>query len=454
MRQMCFNGRRSISRSSGTGGTSVGPGNCGVLLLVQSRYRPFPTDGTSTRSGRPPVSIALTARAVARASADAKQRDIWDDVISGLGLRVAPGGAKTWTFRYRVGRARRRLTLGAYPVLSLADARQRARDALRQVADGRDPAAVQQERRDAETVAEFAQVYVAEYAKPRKRSWKVDDMRLRIDVLPVWKHRLMRDITRRDVRELLDRIAARPAPIVANRVRSLLHKLFAFAVERDVVQANPVTATRRPGIEQQRDRVLTPDEIRAFWYACDRLTLQMASYWRLRLLTAQRGGEVIGMRWDHVDLSAGWWVIPATSSKNKLAHRVPLPPPALEILKSLRAASDDALKRQKNPTPSAFVFRWARGKRQLAEAAATFGVPDFRGHDLRRTAASLMTGGGVSRLTVSKLLNHAEAGITAVYDRHSYDAEKRAALDWWAQRLAAIIGATDAGRVLAFAVGR
>jgi integrase len=100
-----------------------------------------------------------------------------------------------------------------------------------------------------------------------------------------------------------------------------------------------------------------------------------------------------------------------------------------------------------------YVLAGARGKRQQAEAAATFTVRDFKGHDLRRTAASTMTSGGVPRLIVSKILNHAERGVTAVYDRHSYDAEKQAALAWWDAKLAAILkGNQDGAKVLPFAI--
>ena len=398
------------------------------------------------------MATNLTARTVERIQPTTKQRDVWDSSLRGLGIRVSPNGSKTWTLRYRIGRRLRRWTIpGAYPVLSLADARKLAREALRDVALGHDPALEKAGRRQADTVGDFAKTYIAEHAKPRKKSWKVDQMRLNIDVLPAWQHRLMKDITRRDVRELLHTIAARPAPIVANRVRSLLHKLFNVAIELDVVDVNPVTATRRPGVERQRDRVLTPDELRTFWIACDALPLEMRAAFKLRLLTAQRGGEVFGMRWQEVDLEDGWWTIPASGSKNKLPHRVPLSIAAVDLLKDLRANADEHLKTQRHPKPSVFVFRNARGKRQQAEAVDTFAVADFRGHDLRRSAASLMAGSGVPRLVISKILNHVERGVTAVYDRHSYDNEKKIALDSWARTLTAIIEQKDGANVVPFA---
>jgi integrase len=171
--------------------------------------------------------------------------------------------------------------------------------------------------------------------------------------------------------------------------------------------------------------------------------------YKLRLLTAQRGVEVGAMRWADLDLDGAWWTIPAAHTKNKLAHRVPLNASALRILKAMKAtAYDDAeyVLGAHHRTKGA----GARGKRQQSEAASTFTVKDFPGHDLRRTVASIMASAGINRLTISKILNHVERSVTAVYDRHSYDAEKTAALAWWDRKLAAILE-DKAATVLAFA---
>jgi len=225
-------------------------------------------------------------------------------------------------------------------------------------------------------------------------------------VLPRWQHRALADITRQDVRQLVEQVAEAGAPIVANRVAALLSKIFAFALDRDLAQASPAVRIPRPGQEQARDRVVTEDELRALWLAFDALEPTMGAFYKLRLLTAQRGGEVAGMRWQDVDLSAGWWTLPATSSKNKLSHRVPLAPSVVTLIETVKkTAAKDAV----------FVLAGARGKRQQSEAAATFTVSDFRGHDLRRTAASIMASGGIPRLTISKILNHVERNITAVF---------------------------------------
>jgi len=412
-----------------------------------TRIRGADRQGHKPHGGHADMSSTLMARTAATLKARARQYDVPDSDVPGLALRVNLDGSKTWTVRYRHGRRQRRMKIGHYPGMGLAAARKRARTELRKVDDGVDPAALKRERRNAETVGDLAKLYIAEYAKPRKRSWKDDDRMLEAEVLPQWAHRPAREITRRDVRALVDEIARHGFPIMANRVRALLSKLFAFAIGQDIVDANPVTGVPRPGVERARDRVLTDDEIRTFWTALDAQPLAMRAFYRLRLITAQRGGEVANMRWADVDLAGGWWTIPAADSKNGLAHRVPLTAPALELLTALRAAA------RKDAT---FVLEGARSKRLRAaalRAAADEGAKlhDFQPHDLRRTAATGMASAGVPRFVIGRVLNHADAGVTAVYDRASYDSEKRTALETWARRLAAILADERPADVIPFA---
>lgn len=155
----------------------------------------------------------------------------------------------------------------------------------------------------------------------------------------------------------------------------------------------------------------------------------------LYLLTAQRKDEVLGARWDEIDFGSGWWTIPADRAKNGLAHRVPLSPITERILKELRLRSGGP--------PFVFPSRGASGRattvqKPLDRIRERTGI-GFRIHDLRRTAASHMTGMGINRVVVSKILNHADRGITAGYDRHSYDNEKRAAMMAWGERLQEVV---------------
>ena len=389
-------------------------------------------------------TLMLTDRQIAAIKPTTTRVEYVDEKVPGLALRVTPNGAKSWTVRYRHRGRLRRLTLGSASVIALVQARARVRDLLHDASKGADPATEKQAGRKAETIGDLAELYMEKWAKPRKRSWKADDNLLRNKVLPKWRHRAIADVTRQDVRRLVEDVAEAGAPIVANRVAALLSKMFAFALDRDLVQASPAVRIPRPGQEHARDRVLTEDELRTLWQCFEGLEGPMAAFYKLRLLTAQRGGEVSAMRWLDIDLDGGWWTIPATSSKNKLAHRVPLNGPAVAILAALLAMAKK---------DEEFVLVGARGKRQQAEAAATFRVKDFRGHDLRRTAASLMASAGVPRLTISKILNHVERGVTKVYDRHGYDPEKKAALNWWATRLLAVLEDKDRGKVLPFVTG-
>ena len=360
------------------------------------------------------------------------QVDYFDTKPPGVGLRVSNSGRKTWFVMYRSSGRLRRLTLGTYPALSLADARSQATIAKHTVAQGEDPATKKQQARTAPTVAHLAEQYIDLYAKVRKKSWRDDERLLHKEVLPHWGHRKAYDVTRRDVIALLDRIVERGAPILANRILALISKLFNWAISRDLLEHNPCYQVKAPSKENQRDRVLTDDEIRLVWDASKHLSPIPSAQISMRLLTAQRGGELQTMRWEDLELDTGWWTIPAHITKNGLSHRVPLSAPVLEILHLLQADTADeqwvfpSPKRQGQPLAS--MYKPVRAIKELTGIS-------FVLHDLRRTAASNMTSMGISRLVVGKILNHAESGVTRVYDRHSYDAEKREALEMWGRKV-------------------
>ena len=381
--------------------------------------------------------LKFTARGIAAIKPPKTgQADYWDTSIPGFILRVSYAGRKTWGVVYRHEGRKRRLTIGTYPSLSLADARERAKDALQEAAHGNDPAADKQAKRRAETLGELAAEYIEKHAKKNKRSWRTDELAFERDILPRWRHRKAASITRKEVVRLLDDIVERGAPVQANRVLEILRKAYNWAISRDIVIYNPCIGIERPVKERASDRVLTADEIKAVWAALTDEEPAIATAYKLRLLTAQRGQEVKTMRIEDIDRGNGWWTIPGERSKNERSHRVPLSPQTEAVLEEL-LADDDRSEGWVFFTPlcdGPMTKLW-RTKRDIAERAGVSFVP----HDLRRSAASHMTGMGIPRLTVSKLLNHAEAGITKVYDRHSYDPEKRQALDTWGARLEEIV---------------
>src|SRR5215470_9214387 len=185
-----------------------------------------------------------------------KQVDYFDTKPPALGLRLAPSGRKTWFIMYRSGGRLRRLTLGTYPALSLAEAREEALSARHTVAKGGDPATDKQRLSAAPTVEEIATQYVGLYAKIHKKSWREDARLLAKEVLPRWGARKASAISRREVLALLDQIVERGAPILANRCLALLRRLYNWAISRELVDRNPCFQIKAPSPEPQRDRVL------------------------------------------------------------------------------------------------------------------------------------------------------------------------------------------------------
>jgi integrase len=365
---------------------------------------------------------------------------------NGFAIRVFPSGEKSWIFLYTFEGRKRRLTLGKYPTMSLAKARQSHRDALSVLTTGKDPGLLKKnvkiEARDSSTVNGLINEYIEMWAKPNKRSWEEDKRILMRNIEPIWGNRKAASITRRDVIVLLDGIKERGAPIAANRTLACIRRMFNFAIERDLISASPCAAIKAPSKENQCTRCLTVDEIRFFWNSLSQGTVKMSPQTKLalklQLVTAQRKGEVIGAEWKDMDLINRVWTIPAAKAKNNNLHRVPLSYFALELLREIKKLSGN----------SKWLFPAARGDKPITgEAIAkallrsfpAIGTEPFTPHDIRRTGATHMTAMGISRLVVSKILNHTDNNsITAIYDRHSYDAEKRLALEAWSLKLSEI----------------
>ena len=380
--------------------------------------------------------VKLTSRKLQSLKPQLERTDYFDSTLPGFCLRVTPRGVKSFCVLYRHAGRLRRYTIGKYPKLSLVDARNEARAALQAAALGNDPTTKKQQEKQTGTFGELAQEYIERWAKKNKRSWVADQQLLNRCLLPRFKNVRASEVSRKDARALLETIAE-TTPIQANRTHSLLSAIYGWANSVESIEHNPCVGLRKPSKENQRDRVLTEAEIKKLWKAMEAHEPDVGSLFKLCLLTAQRSGaEVRRMRWQDLDIDAGWWTIPAEFSKNNLTHRVPLSPQAIRIIQTL----------QEGASGSRWVFPGRTSKEHFRNIQVLFkrirelaGVKNVRIHDLRRTAASLMTGMGIPRLTVGKILNHSEPGVTAVYDRHSYDREKRDALDKWGRRLMVIV---------------
>jgi integrase len=314
---------------------------------------------------------------------------------------------------------------------------------------GIDPAAAQQqaraERRRMPTVADFAVEYIERHARPLKRSWAEDQRLLAREVLPVIGGLKLDAVHRRDVVALLDGVRDRGALVLANRTLAVVRKLFNFAIERSVLENSPVTHIRQAR-ETPRERVLTDAEIVALWQAePGRMNPATLRVLRLLLLTGARSGEVVGIARSEIDLAGRVWLLPAARSKNRLAHVVPLSGPAVEIVTAALAESwsDQWLFPAARGTGPMTTFGAQQAMRRL------FGPDHPNVHDIRRTVGTRLSALGFNRLIIDKVLNHKDTSVGGIYDRHSYDREKRQALDAWAREIDRLVTGRRADNVVA-----
>lgn len=393
--------------------------------------------------------IRLTARTVAALTTERTQEDFWDELVPGLALRVGRGGSKTWYVRYRANGRHRRLKLGTYPHLSLADARERARRVLADAQAGDDPAVERQLKRSVGATFRALVEEVLE-AKARETREKTRRERRRIadaELLPVWGDRPAGSITRRDVVQLVEAIAARGAPIMANRTLALIKAIFNTGLRRGFpgLESNPAHMVDPPAVEEGRDRYLTREEIRAIWRALEDEPPVVRGVFRLALLTAQRIGSVCALRWRDID-GAGVWHIPAAHFKGKRPHLVPLSNEALAVLEELRplTGSGEHVFPGRGTGRRPYFAGTNKAMQRLREKA---GIPHWTVHDFRTTFRTHATraahpehpsdpaGLGIAPHVADAVLGHKEASLgfhryTGEPERYLL-AEKREALAKW-----------------------
>ena len=267
---------------------------------------------------------ALTAAAVERLKPPPSgQVEYFDAGFPGLALRLSYGGGRSWVFFYRAHGKQRRLTLGTYPALSLAEARDKWREARAAVDRGDDPAAAKAEakRREPDTVQSVGEAFITKYATPRNRTADEVARMFAMHLYPALGHRPIETVTRRDILDLLDGIEARTSGARANRVLANVRRLFSWAVERGIIEVSPAANVKAPGQETARDRVLTDDELRAFLRACERMGEPFGAIFRLLLLSGQRREEVAAMPWAELDLTGAVWHLPGIADEEQAGVR-------------------------------------------------------------------------------------------------------------------------------------
>lgn len=414
--------------------------------------------------------VSLTARGLTtlKVLPGETQTDYWDAIQKGLGLRVGAGGTRTFLIRYRHAGRQRRLKLGLYPDLTLAAAREEAREKLAKAQKGEDPALVREEAREAEpdesatTFAALVKEVLA--AKAVKNARKRPDAErtkterlwaLNRDVLPAWGDRQVASITRRDVVQLLDSIVARGASVQANRTLAIVRSIFNVGLERGfpTLESNPAHKLEAPAPEAPRNRYLEVEELPAFWRATEPETPVMRAIFRLTLLTAQRVDNVRSLRWADID-DRGVWHIPAAQFKGRRDHLVPLSAEALAVLDDVRHLTGEG--------DYAFPGRSDASKPHVISTHAALdrirkrsGLPAWHLHDARRSFRTIATreakpadprdpaGLGVAPHVADAVLGHKEPSLgfatyTGVPETYLL-AEKRDALARWGRFVAAAV---------------
>jgi integrase len=422
------------------------------------------------------LAKVLTATGIAKLQPSHKRQEIPDGGCRGLKLIIQPSGAKSFALRFRRPDGKTaKMTLGPFdamnelegePIigapLTLAAARRLASDLQRQRALGRDVISDHRstkrsrkadfEQRSTQNFAAVAQRFVAEYARPRLRSWRVSAQLLGLtrDGLGLapgglaerWSSKLVSEITPGDVDDLIAEIRTRGTPGLKRRIAlsdsaarvALLRysKFFSWCREKRLIAISPCDAVSRPPRGPSRERTLSDDEIKLLWLACGQLGEPFGPLLKLLLVSGQRKNECARMTWAEVQGDV--WHLPSDRAKNGRAHVVPLTPLALKQIHTVKRIGTTYIFTTTGDVP---VGGWSKVKRRLDLKMAKLAgaeIAPFTIHDLRRTTATGLQKLGIRLEITEAVLNHSSGsfrGVVGIYQRHTYSEEKRAALNLW-----------------------
>jgi integrase len=380
-------------------------------------------------------------------------REVWDQTLRGFGVRVSRRGTLTFFAMRRqrgAGRSQAvRITIGTYPLLPLLEARQRARDLLRDLHDGIDPREREAERLRAEAAEKLntfhavAEEFIARHVA-RARTARSIELRIRRELIARWGDRPIAGITRRDVIEMIEEIVDDGRPAAAHATLAYAKRLFGWAIARDILEHSPadrVSARDLIGAKRARQRILSDRELALVWAATEDAVYPDAPFVRLLCLLGVRRSELGQAKWPEFDLDKAVWQLEGTRTKTADPFAVPLPQAAIEILRALPRFN------------SGHVFAAARGagpvnsfdaiKERLDSrlTALNGGKPlePFIFHDLRRSFRTGLSTLGVAPHIAELCIGHRQRGIAAVYDTYRFAGERREAMERWAAHLRAVV---------------
>jgi integrase len=388
--------------------------------------------------------LRLDAKTIALLKLDGKSDAIYfDDDMPGFGFRIRRSAGdrlrRSWVVQYKRAGASRRLLLGAAEVLSAEMARQAAKKILAKVALGEDPQADRLERRDKDRLRLRSVIdeYLAAKQDMVRPRTMVEVKRYLTDTSyfgPL--HRIAVDVVgRKDVATRLVAITRERGSVTACRARTTLSAFYVWAMRSGIVESNPVIGTPQPKDNENRDRVLSDDELARVYGACG--DDDFGRIVRLLILTGCRRSEIGGLRWSEIDQAHGTLTIPAERSKNGRRHQLPLTPLMQAALKDVpHMVSRDHLFGVHGATG---FSRWVHCKRDLDQRS---GVSEWVLHDIRRSVATRMADLGVQPHIIEQVLNHQSghrSGVAGIYNRSSYEREVRAALALWEDHIRCLV---------------
>jgi integrase len=383
--------------------------------------------------------MKLTERNTAGLKLEAGKSDCiwWDDDVAGFGIRLRAGGSRNWIYRYRIGSKQRSLILGSAKSVPLSLARKNAIELEARVRLGGDPAL---DRQTAKLEADNTfGVLAHQYLEARKSEWRPGTYKeIERQLLKYAKslHRLpISAVSQHNIASLLNTIAKEAGDVTANRLRGSLCSLFGWVIREGVrlPEGNVASYTNKRQ-EKARDRVLSDTELKTIWNAC--ADDEYGVILKLLILTAQRANEIAGLRWDEVHNEQ--IVLPSERTKNKRPHVIPLSEPAKTILVAFRRGDRTHVFGR---IDTGFQG-WHVAKKVLNSRIIGKSLAHWTPHDLRRTAATRMAELGVQPHIIEAVLNHVsghKGGVAGIYNRATYDKEKREALNLWAEHVTAIV---------------
>jgi integrase len=402
-----------------------------------------------------------------------KRNHHWDALVPALALRVSDKGCRSWIVQRRVNGRQTKITLGEYPAVKLRDARDKAREKLKEMTRGIDPrqsaaAPVTGSSLRPDSFEGAVKTYIKREVERNRRPRTQDEITRPLQKLlvPKWGTLPLCDIDARKIIEVLDELVEAEKPVAANRTYSVLRRFFRWCVERRLVEINPALAVRKPTKETSRSRALGDDDLREVWVATHALEWPFGPFIRGLILTGQRRNELAGMTWAEIDSGEAQWTIPALRTKNGKEHVVAIAPPFQALLDKAPRFTDeddeksgviDLSKPVFTTTGKTPVSGFSRAKTKLdgeilkrrrseAEAAKrdvtkVKPLPPWTLHDLRRSCATGMARLSVQPHVIEAVLNHSSgfrAGIAGVYQRHDYLEERRKALFLWASHITSL----------------